>query len=66
MLPLLLHIINSGIMVNYFMSVAKINWLMFVKYSKDLEFGFSYKGVTTFMKTKDIHKRKDFLDISYG
>lgn len=52
-------------MVNYFMSVAKINWLMFVKYSKDLEFAFSYKGMTTFKKTKDKHKKKDFLDINY-
>lgn len=53
-------------MVNYFMNVAKINWLMFVKYSKDLEFAFSYIGITTFKKTKDIRKRKDFLDVSYG
>ena len=66
MLPLLLRIINSGIMVNYFMSVAKINWLMFVKYSEDLEFAISYNSTTTFKKTKDTHKRKDFLDISYG
>lgn len=47
-------------MVNYFTSVAKINWLMFVKYSKDLEFAFSYKGITTFKKTKAIHKGKYF------
>lgn len=53
-------------MVNYFLSVAKINWLMFVKYSKDPEFAFSYKGITTSKKTKDIHQREDFLDIGYG
>jgi len=53
-------------MVNFFMSVAKINWLMFVKYSKELELPFLYKGITTFKKTKDIHQRKDLLDTSYG
>lgn len=44
-------------MVNYFMRVAKINWLMFVQYSKDLQFpnalALAYaKGIATFKKTR--------------
>lgn len=38
---------------------------MFVKYSKELDFAFSYKGLTSLKKIKDIQKRKDFIFIQF-
>lgn len=38
---------------------------MLVKYSKELDFAFSYKGLTSLKKIKDIQKSKDFILIQF-